>query len=163
MCYLKGDFTIIRAHQHAAGAKKRGEDQALGPSRGGLSTKIHMAVRGPGCRVRFTPTAGQKGDAPQGDALIEGLPAEVVMAYTALSSAQRHRRQARYGGDSQQPVPCANVPAAQAFLRPKASGRSCRRPDAFRWRQKTEVVEINSVFNLEGYRAEHIGLDLRLY
>jgi hypothetical protein len=115
MCYLKGDFTIIRAHQHAAGAKKRGEDQALGPSRGGLSTKIHMAVRGPGCRVRFTPTAGQKGDAPQGDALIEGLPAEVVMAYTALSSAQRHRRQARDGGDSQQPVPCANVPLHKHF------------------------------------------------
>jgi hypothetical protein len=84
-----------------------------------LSTKIHMAVRGPGCRVRFTPTAGLKGDAPQGDALIEGLPAEVVMAYTALSSAQRHRRQARYGGDSQQPVPCANVTRCTSISTPK--------------------------------------------
>jgi hypothetical protein len=34
--------------------------------------------------VRFTLTAGQKGDAPQAAALIEGLPAEVVMADTAL-------------------------------------------------------------------------------
>ena len=42
-----------------------------------------MAVRGLGCPVRFTLTAGQKGDAPQAAALIEGLPAEVVMADTA--------------------------------------------------------------------------------
>jgi hypothetical protein len=34
--------------------------------------KIHMAVRGVGCPVRFTLTAGQKGDAPQAAALIEG-------------------------------------------------------------------------------------------
>src|ERR1035437_2344399 len=40
--YLIIDSTIVRAHQHAAGAKKGGsEDQAIGRSRGGLSTKIH--------------------------------------------------------------------------------------------------------------------------
>ena len=55
-------------------------------SRGGLSTKIHMAVRGLGCPVRFTLTGGQKGDAPQAAALIEGLPAEVVMADTAYDA-----------------------------------------------------------------------------
>jgi hypothetical protein len=38
-----------------------------------------MAVRGLGCPVRFMLTAGQKGDAPQAAALIEGLPAEVVI------------------------------------------------------------------------------------
>ena len=45
-----------------------------------------MAVRGLGCPVRFTLTAGHKGDAPQADALIEGLPAEVVMADAAYDS-----------------------------------------------------------------------------
>ncbi|TAY71706.1 IS5 family transposase [Rhizobium leguminosarum] len=84
--YLIVDSTIIRAHQHAAGGKKGAEDQALGRSRGGLSTKIHMAVRGLGCPVRFRLTAGQKGDAPQADALIEGLPADIVMADTAYDS-----------------------------------------------------------------------------
>ena len=34
-----------------------------------------MAVRGLGCPVRFILTAGQKGDAPQADLLIEDLPA----------------------------------------------------------------------------------------
>ena len=45
-----------------------------------------MAVRGLGCPVRFSLTAGQHGDAPQADALIEGLPAAVVMADTAYDS-----------------------------------------------------------------------------
>ena len=45
-----------------------------------------MAVRGLGCPVRFTLTAGQKGDAPQAAALIEGLPAEIVMADTAYDA-----------------------------------------------------------------------------
>jgi transposase len=45
-----------------------------------------MAVRGLGCPVRFILTAGQKGDAPQADLLIEDLPAEVVMADTAYDS-----------------------------------------------------------------------------
>ena len=51
-----------------------------------------MVVRGLGCPVRFILTAGQKGDAPQAAALIEGLPAEVVMADTAYDAD--HLRQA---------------------------------------------------------------------
>lgn len=62
------------------------EDQALGRFRGGLSASIHLAVRGLGSPVRFTLTAGQKGDAPQALPPIEGLPAEVVMADTAYDS-----------------------------------------------------------------------------
>jgi transposase len=51
-----------------------------------LSTKIHLAVRGLGCPVRFHLTAGQMGDAPQAAALIEDLPADIVMADTAYDS-----------------------------------------------------------------------------
>ena len=51
-----------------------------------------MAVRGLGCPVRFTLTAGQKGDAPQAAGLIEGLRAQVVMADTAYDAD--HLRQA---------------------------------------------------------------------
>ena len=43
-------------------------------------------MRGLGCPVRFTLTAGQKGDAPQADGLIGGLPAKVIMADTAYDS-----------------------------------------------------------------------------
>jgi transposase len=51
-----------------------------------------MAVRGLGCPVRFTLTAGQRGDAPQAGPLIEGLAADVVMADTAYDAD--HLRQA---------------------------------------------------------------------
>jgi len=45
-----------------------------------------MAVRGLGCPIRFTLTGGHKGDAPQADGLIEGLPADIVMADAAYDS-----------------------------------------------------------------------------
>ena len=45
-----------------------------------------MAVRGLGCPVRFILTVGQKGDAPQAVALIDELPADIVMADTAYDS-----------------------------------------------------------------------------
>ncbi|WP_079249533.1 hypothetical protein [Streptomyces sp. IMTB 2501] len=49
------DSTIVRAHQNAAGARSKrapaGEPvhHALGRSRGGLTTKIHLTADG-GCR-----------------------------------------------------------------------------------------------------------------
>ena len=51
-----------------------------------------MAVRGLGCPVRFALTAGHWGDAPQADALIEDLPAEVVMADAAYDSDRIRRK-----------------------------------------------------------------------
>src|SRR6516164_6363320 len=38
------DSTIVRAHQHSAGAPKKDDDHAIGRSKGGLSTKIHDLV-----------------------------------------------------------------------------------------------------------------------
>src|SRR4051812_33461913 len=40
--YLMIDSTIVRAHQQAATERKKGPDQALGRSRGGLTTTIHL-------------------------------------------------------------------------------------------------------------------------
>lgn len=51
-----------------------------------MSTKIHMVVRGLGAPVRLALTAGQRGDCPQAYALIEGLPADVVMADAAYDA-----------------------------------------------------------------------------
>jgi len=45
-----------------------------------------MAVRGLGCPVRFTVTAGQAGDAPQAKGLIDGMPAGAVIADAAYDS-----------------------------------------------------------------------------
>ena len=56
------DSTIVPAHQHAAGAAKKKGKQALGRSRGGLTTKIHACVEGLGQLARFTLTGGQVAD-----------------------------------------------------------------------------------------------------
>ena len=76
------DSTVIRAHQHAAGAakKKGGVDQALGRSRGGFGTKLHLAVDGLGNPVEFVLTGGQAADVTQADALIEGQAFDAVIA-----------------------------------------------------------------------------------
>ena len=67
------DSTVVRAHQHAAGARKTGrepEDEALGRSRGGFTTKIHLRCEGYGKPVIFTVTGGQVHDTRQVSALI---------------------------------------------------------------------------------------------
>ena len=75
------DSTIIRAHQHAAGAEGScAEAEALGRSRGGFSTKIHVACDGLGKPVKIILTPGQDHDVTQGPALIEGSAAEKVIA-----------------------------------------------------------------------------------
>ncbi|WP_252120271.1 IS5 family transposase [Symbiopectobacterium purcellii] len=56
------DSTIVRVHQHAAGAPKKTGDQSIGRSRGGLTTKIHALVDGLGMLARFSLTGGQKSD-----------------------------------------------------------------------------------------------------
>ncbi|WP_433734432.1 IS5 family transposase [Nocardia sp. CA-129566] len=82
---LSVDSTVVRAHQHAAGARKKGapsgrsgvqvavDGEALGRSRGGLSTKIHLAVDGRGLPMRVLLTGGQAGDNPQILPLLDGI------------------------------------------------------------------------------------------
>jgi transposase len=69
--------------------KKNGgqESQALGRSRGGFSTKIHIAVDALGNSLRFILTAGQCHDAPQAEALIEGYATEALIADKGYDSA----------------------------------------------------------------------------
>jgi transposase len=75
------DSTVIRAHQHAAGAEgSSAEAEALGHSRGGFSTKIHLACDGLGNPVKIILTPGQKHDVTQGPQLIAGSAAKKVLA-----------------------------------------------------------------------------------
>jgi transposase len=68
--YAMIDGTIVRAHQHSAGAVKTDGDQAIGKSRGGLSTKIHVLVDAPGNPLKIILTAGQVHDLAGADALL---------------------------------------------------------------------------------------------
>jgi transposase len=81
------DSTIIRAHQHAAGAEgSSAQAEALGRSRGGFSTKIHVACDGLGKPVTIILTPGQDHDVTQGPALIANSNAEKIIADKAYDS-----------------------------------------------------------------------------
>ena len=53
------DSSIVRAHQHSSGGKGGVHVQAIGRSRGGLSTKIHALVDGRGLPLRLGLTLGR--------------------------------------------------------------------------------------------------------
>nr|WP_156306807.1 IS5 family transposase [Novosphingobium sp. AAP1] len=84
--YLMLDSTIVRAHQQAASGKGGRKNQALGRSRGGLTTKIHMLTDALGRPLRFIVTAGQVGDVTQAHALLEGQAGDAVLADKAYDS-----------------------------------------------------------------------------
>jgi transposase len=73
------DATLVRAHQHAAGAKKsageaaevRAAVEALGYSQGGFSTKVHLRAEGQGQAMVMVLTPGQPHEATVFEALLE--------------------------------------------------------------------------------------------
>src|SRR4051794_38461699 len=88
--YAMIDSTIVRAHQHSAGApKKAGEDQAIGRSRGGLSTKIHTLVDALGNPVGFHLTGGEAHDLVGADTLLPDMRAEALIADKVFDAEKR--------------------------------------------------------------------------
>lgn len=74
------DGSIVKAHQHSTGAASE-EDQAIGHSRGGNTTKIHMAVDAYGLPIEFDITGGEVNDVKVAPEFVQKLPAsEFVIA-----------------------------------------------------------------------------------
>ncbi|MDX3388357.1 IS5 family transposase, partial [Streptomyces niveiscabiei] len=81
------DSTVCRAHQHAAGARRDGagqkeppggmgselDDHGLGRSRGGFTTKIHLACEQGQKPLSLLVTAGQRGDSPQFEPVLDAI------------------------------------------------------------------------------------------
>ena len=78
--YVMIDSTIVRAHQQAVCGKGGGQREALGCSRGGLSTQIHLLVDAQGRPVRFSLTGGQRADVSQAIPLLTGIETGAVIA-----------------------------------------------------------------------------------
>ncbi|MDK1671261.1 IS5-like element IS1301 family transposase (plasmid) [Moraxella osloensis] len=64
------DGSYVRCHQHASGAR-RGFDRAIGQSRGGNTTKIHLCVDSHGNPLDFKVTGGNVHDSQVANDLIE--------------------------------------------------------------------------------------------
>lgn len=74
------DGTIIRAHRHAAGGRGGQENQKLGRSCGGFSSKIHAKVDSLGMPLTFIITAGQASDIGQAEVLVGEELCECLLA-----------------------------------------------------------------------------------
>ncbi|WP_099053112.1 IS5 family transposase [Streptomyces griseochromogenes] len=134
------DSTVCRAHQHAAGARKRGlpdraepGDHGLGRSRGGLSTKVHLASDSYARPLALHVTAGQAGDAPAFEAVMAGIRVprsgrgrprtrpEAVLADRAYSSRAIRGQLRRRGIRAVIPQPSDQV--GHRLRRGRAGGR----------------------------------------
>jgi transposase len=75
------DSTIVRSHACSAGYKKDSHEQeCLGRSKGGFSTKIHAVVDALGNPLRFILSAGQRNDITQAESLIQNFNNSIVIA-----------------------------------------------------------------------------------
>jgi transposase len=85
--YMMLDSSIVRAHQHSAGArKKEGACQAIGRSRGGLTTKIHAIVDALGNPVAVSLTPGQASDISHAVPLLEEVAPSAFIADNAYDA-----------------------------------------------------------------------------
>ena len=67
------DGSIVRAHQHSSGAAST-EGQAIGKSRGGNTSKIHLVVDSYGLPIDFEITGGEVHDCKTAPELVARIP-----------------------------------------------------------------------------------------
>ena len=84
--YVIIDGTIVRVHQHGAGARGGTQAQAIGRSRGGLTTRIVALVDGLGNLVRFVLLPGQRHDSVGVAPLLKDLDFAALLADKAFDS-----------------------------------------------------------------------------
>jgi len=80
------DGTIVRVHQHGTGARGGTQNQALGRSRGRLTTKIVALVDALGNLVRFVLLPGQRHDSAGVAPLLTDLDFAALLADKAFDS-----------------------------------------------------------------------------
>ncbi|WP_372478697.1 IS5 family transposase [Nocardia abscessus] len=145
------DSTIMRAHFHAAGARRDGDrqaeapgghhsepaDHALGRFRGGWGTKLHLACEHSLRPLSLLLTAGRAGDSPRFAAVLDSMRVprlgrgrarvrpDRVLADMAYSSAANRAYLRERGIPAMIPVP-ADQPGHR-----RNRGRAGGRPPAF--------------------------------
>ena len=67
------DLTTVKVHPDGTGALKKNGPQAIGKSRGGWTTKIHMVAANARTAITFALSPGQASDAVEGRELLAGI------------------------------------------------------------------------------------------
>jgi len=134
------DSMITRAHQHAAGARSTPQkesaggvtpepaDHALGRSRGGFTTKIHLACEQGQNVMSLLLTAGQRGDSPQFQNVLDKINVPRMGAGRPRTRPERVRADKAYSSranraylaDAASPRPSPSPPTRSATARTAA-------------------------------------------
>ncbi|HEY9346241.1 MAG TPA: IS5 family transposase [Inquilinus sp.] len=86
MEYAMVDATIVKVHRHGQGAKGGPQSQAIGRSKGGMTTKILALCDALGNLVRFGLLPGQRFDTVGIEPLIDGVCFDALIADKAFDS-----------------------------------------------------------------------------
>ncbi len=117
------DGTVVRAHQHAAGAVGGQEHEALGRSRGGFSTKVHVRAEGGGKPLAFVVSGGERHESRYVAALL-------ARGHVRRAGRGRPRvRPARLVGDRGYSYPTVRRLLARRGIRAVIPRRRDQRPD----------------------------------
>lgn len=85
------DGSYIKTHQHSTGAFSE-ENQAIGLSRGGSTSKIHPAVDSYSLPIEFILTGGEAHDSKVVNALIEVCHKDISSLRTKVMTVKRFER-----------------------------------------------------------------------
>jgi transposase len=169
------DSTIARAHQHAAGARTQPQtqkeppdgvdeepvDHALGRSRGGWTTKLHLGCEQGQKPLAMLLTAGQRGDSPQFTRVLAGIRVprldggrprtrpDRVLADKAYSSRANRAELRRRGITAT--IPIKTDQAANRRKKGSAGGRPPTfDPEIYKRRHAVETCKPRCCHNCDG-------------
>jgi len=123
--WLMIDSTVIRAHHHAAGMNGGADDQALGRSRGGFGTKLHLGVEALGLPLEIHLSPGQEAD--------------ITHAATVLGD---HRPEAVLGDkgyDSDAFAKAVEDRGAEVVIPPRSNRKTPREYDTVVYKERNKV------------------------
>ncbi len=147
--YLDG--TVVRAHQHAAGAVGGQHAEALGRSRGGFSTKVHVRAEGGGRPMVLVLSGGERHESLYVGALLAGGRVRRV------GRGRPRRRPMQLVGDRGYSYPTVRRLLARRGIRAVIPRRRDQRPDDRRHRPLDRAVyrERNRVERLVNRMKQH--------
>jgi transposase len=147
--YLDG--TVVRAHQHAAGAVGGQENEALGRSRGGFSTKVHLRAEGGGKPLVVVLSGGERHESRYVEALL-------ARGHVRRPARGRPRlRPSRLIGDRGYSYPTVRRLLARRHIRAVIPRRRDQHPDDGRYARFDRVAyrERNRIERLVNRLKQH--------